>query len=93
MQFAPLSDYDELVSNLGISPLNTRGSAATTDDLLSRPEVQSALNGEPATTVRTYRWASNRRILYAAYPIHLPDGNIVNVAYIASPLPRLKKLF
>jgi signal transduction histidine kinase len=86
---SPLSDYDELVSNLGISRSTTRGRATPTDDLLSRPEVQSALDGEPATEVRTYRWASNRRILYATYPIRSPEGGVVSVVYVASPLPRL----
>ncbi|MDY7076460.1 MAG: ATP-binding protein [Chloroflexota bacterium] len=85
--------YDELVSNLGISRLDARGREAPTDDLLNRPEVQNALNGEPATEVRSYTWASHRRILYAAYPIRSSGegkgGNIVSVVYIASPLPRL----
>jgi signal transduction histidine kinase len=99
-QSAPLSTYDELVSNLGISPSDARGRAAPTTDLLSRPEIQSALRGEPAAAVRSYSWTAQRRILYAAYPIRSPvstspplggtEGRkVVSVVYIASPLPRL----
>lgn len=56
--------------------------------LASRPEIQSALEGEPATAVRSYSWASERRVLYAAYPVPAPDGSVSSVVYIASPLPR-----
>ena len=95
----PLTRYRELASNLGIPPTDERGQSTLTP-LLSRPEVQSALGGEPATAVRSYDWAPQRRILYAAYPIRSPEGtssplggtegeNVISVAYIASPLPRL----
>jgi len=94
----PLTRYRELVSNLGIPPTDIRGQKTPTD-LLSRPEVQSALGGEPATAVRSYDWAPQRRILYAAYPVRSPGtspplggtegGNVVSIVYIASPLPRL----
>jgi signal transduction histidine kinase len=68
-------------------------------DLLDREEVQSALAGEPATAVRTYAWAPDRRVLYAAYPVRAPDdtsppmggiegGNVHKIVYIATPLPR-----
>ena len=67
----PLTRYRELVSNLGIPPTDIRGQKTPTD-LLSRPEVQSALGGEPATAVRSYDWAPQRRILYAAYPVRSP---------------------
>ncbi len=94
----PLTRYRELVSNLGIPPTDTRGQKSPTD-LLSRPEVQSALTGEPATAVRSYDWAPQRRILYAAYPVRSPEGssppvggieggNVISVVYVASPLPR-----
>jgi signal transduction histidine kinase len=39
--------------------------------------------------MRSYRWAPHRRILYAAYPVRGADGQVTNVVYIASPLPRL----
>ncbi len=98
--FVPTADYNELVSNLGISPLDVRGQEDPATNLLSRPEVQSALNGEPATAVRSYSWTPQRRILYAAYPVHSPASSssspegsgqapVVSVVYVASPLPRL----
>jgi HAMP domain-containing protein len=83
----PLTYYRELASNLGVPPTDTR-SRSTTVPILSRPEVQSALGGEPATAVRSYDWAPQRRILYAAYPVRSPDGSVTSVVYIASPLPR-----
>jgi signal transduction histidine kinase len=97
-QPAPLAGYDELVSNLGISRSDTRGEDPSTVDLLGRPEIQSALNGEPATEVRSYSQAAQRRILYAAYPIRAPrtatvdessQGTVVGIVYVASPLPGL----
>ncbi|HET91906.1 MAG TPA: HAMP domain-containing protein [Chloroflexi bacterium] len=81
--------YDELVSNLGISPSRARGEPVPTADLPSRAEIQHALNGVPSTEVRSYTGSPNRRILYAAYPVRSPGGNVISVVYIASPLPRL----
>ena len=76
--------------NQGILGPDVRGVIASPPavDLLDREEVQSALTGEPATVVRTYAWAPDRRILYAAYPIHVPGGSIPTIVYIASPIPR-----
>ena len=82
-----LTYYRELASNLGVPPTDVRSRSATTP-ILSRPEVQSALGGEPATAVRSYDWAPQRRILYAAYPVRSPEGSVTSVVYIASPLPR-----
>jgi signal transduction histidine kinase len=82
---------EELFSNLGISRsgLDVRSRESSNDNLLDRSEIQSALRGEPATAVRSYDWTAERRILYAAYPIRSPDGGVVSVVYIASPLPSL----
>jgi two-component system phosphate regulon sensor histidine kinase PhoR len=95
---SPLTGYDELASNLGIARSGTRGGDVPSTELLARPEIQSALNGEPATEVRSYPQAAQRRILYAAHPIRAPraigveepaEGAVAGVVYIASPLPRL----
>ena len=93
-----LNLYSELERNLGISPSDAR-SRDTTTNLIDRAEIQSAMAGEPATAVRSYDWADQRRILYAAYPVRSPGtspplggtegGSVVSVVYIASPLPRL----
>ncbi|HDQ70717.1 MAG TPA: HAMP domain-containing protein [Chloroflexi bacterium] len=85
-----LSDFnDELKSNLGIVSQYSRGRAASSASLIDRSEIQSAMAGEAATAVRDSPDAPNRRILYAAYPIRAAEGNVVSVAYVASPLPRL----
>ena len=57
--------------------------------ILSRAEIQSVLSGEPATAVRTYDWAPDQRVLYAACPVRLENGTVGGVYYIASPVPRL----
>ena len=77
-----------LAANLGLYPPDGR-SPATPANLLTREEVQRALGGEPATAVRSYDWAPERRILYAAYPVRSPEGEVISVVYVASPLPRL----
>ena len=85
----PIDFYSELAKNLGISPSDVRSRDTTTTNLLDRAEIQSAMAGEPATAVRSYDWAPQRRIMYAAYPVCLAEGGVVSVVYIASPLPRL----
>ena len=84
----PGTRYSELEANLGLLPVDARDENAESD-LLSRPEVQRALGGQPDTAVRSYTWAPQRRILYAAYPVRLAEGYVVSIVYIASPLPRL----
>lgn len=87
-----LSTDSELRTNLGLPPLDLDLRSRTYSEelpLMSRPEVQSALRGEPATAVRAYAWAPGRRVLYGAYPVRAPDGTVISVAYVASPLPRL----
>ena len=83
-----LNLYSELERNLGISPPDAH-SRDTITNLIDRAEIQSAMAGEPATAVRSYDWADQRRILYAAYPVRSAEGGVVSVVYIASPLPRL----
>ena len=57
------------------------------DDLLQRPEIQSALAGTPNTAVRRVASANNRRVLYAAAPILSETGELIGIAYLATPLP------
>ena len=56
-------------------------------ELLQRPEIQRALQGEAATAVRRVLAAGNRRVLYAAAPVLDDDGNLAGIAYLATPLP------
>jgi signal transduction histidine kinase len=82
-----LAQHERLFTNFDLRSADTRGQDALVP-LTSRPEVQSALAGEPATEVRAYSWAPDRRVLYAAYPVRSSEGGVVSVVYIASPLPR-----
>jgi signal transduction histidine kinase len=92
------AQYRQLQANLDILPEDTRGRSVAIP-LAERPEIQSALAGEPATAVRAYSWAPDRRVLYAAYPVRTPNnasppvggtegGTVRSVVYVASPLPR-----
>jgi signal transduction histidine kinase len=83
-----LDRYRKFASNYAPYPADEREQSGSAD-LLNRSEVQSALAGEPATLVRTYDWAPERRVLYAAYPVRSSAGSVTSVVYVASPLPRL----
>jgi signal transduction histidine kinase len=54
-------------------------------ELIQRPEIDSALNGTPATALR--KVVENQRVLYAAAPVQNSAGQIVGIVYIATPLP------
>jgi hypothetical protein len=56
-------------------------------ELLARPEIAQALEGQPATAVRSVEAANGRRVLYAAAPVFSDDGSITQIVYLAAPLP------
>lgn len=58
-----------------------------TEELLQRPEIQQALEGQPETAVRHVPSAEGRRVLYAAAPVFKENGDIAGVVYLATPLP------
>jgi signal transduction histidine kinase len=66
-------------------PPAEQNASILTSDLIQRPEIESALQGTPATALR--RVLDNQRVLYAAAPIYADDGHITGVVYIATPLP------
>ena len=66
-------------------PLAEQNASIPTSDLLQRPEIESALQGTPATALR--RVLDNQRVLYAAAPIYTENGQILGIVYIATPLP------
>ena len=86
-----LTDGGAVVVGLPLSdatvqmPLAEQNAALPTSDLLQRPEIESALQGTPATAIR--RVLGNQRVLYAAAPIYAEDGHILGLVYIATPLP------
>jgi signal transduction histidine kinase len=90
-----LGDQGAVVVTLPISaddvplqvPLAENTASVSPEDLLQRPEIQSALKGTPATAVRRVTSADNRRVLYAAAPVFADDGSITGIAYLATPLP------
>lgn len=57
------------------------------DELVQRPEIQSALGGEADTAVRRVEDLGGKRVLYAAAPVRDESGQVVNLVYLATPLP------
>jgi len=66
-------------------PLAEQSASIPTSELVRRPEIESALQGTPATALR--RVLGAQRVLYAAAPIYADDGHITGIVYIATPLP------
>jgi len=60
----------------------------SSDQLLQRPEIQDALDGEPAAAVRRVTSAGDQRVLYAAAPVFNETGEVTGVVYLATPLPK-----
>ena len=56
-------------------------------DLLVRPEIISARQGQAAVEVRAVL-DGQRRVMYAAAPILAEDGSVNGLVYLAVPLPR-----
>lgn len=61
--------------------------SVTPSELLARPEIAAALQGQPASSIRRVVSAGNRRILYAAAPVFGEDGAVRGLVYLAMPLP------
>ena len=86
-----LTDGGAVVVGLPLSdatvqmPLAEQNASIPTSDLLQRPEIESALAGTPATALR--RVLDSQRVLYAAAPIYMENGQILGIVYIATPLP------
>jgi heavy metal sensor kinase len=86
-----LGEGGAVIVGLPLSETFTQAPAAEqyasipTSELVQRPEIDSALQGTPATAIR--RVLAKQRVLYAAAPIYAQDGKIAGVVYIATPLP------
>jgi len=59
----------------------------TPEELVTRPEIARAQLGQPATAIRRVDVAGGRRVLYAAVPVFDSDGNVLQIVYLATPLP------
>ncbi len=57
------------------------------EELILRPEIQSALAGIPETAIREIEALDGRRVLYAAAPVLGEEGKVINLVYLAMPLP------
>ncbi len=66
-------------------PVAEQTASIPTSELIQRSEIDSALNGTPATAIR--RVFGNQRVLYAAAPVYAENGQISGIVYIATPLP------
>jgi signal transduction histidine kinase len=69
-------------------PVAEKAGFVPSDELVQRPEIQGALEGEPATAVRLVASAEGQRVLYAAAPILDDRGEVTGIVYLATPLPR-----
>lgn len=56
-------------------------------ELVDRPEIQSALDGQGDTAVRRIDALEGQRVLYAAAPVFDSQAQVVSLVYIAMPLP------
>ncbi len=68
-------------ASLRVPSLEYRDSYA--ENLYTRSEIDSALQGIPATAIHR---VEGRRVLYAAAPIYGGNGEVSGIVYIASPL-------
>ncbi len=56
-------------------------------ELVTRPEIQSALSGQSSSAVRRINALEGQRVLYAAAPVFGADNQVASLVYIATPLP------
>jgi signal transduction histidine kinase len=57
------------------------------EELILRPEIQSALDGKADTAIRKVAALDNERVLYAAAPVEDERGEVSSLVYLAMPLP------
>jgi signal transduction histidine kinase len=76
-----------LTANLLVQmPAAENSTSVTQEELLERPEIISAIQGQSASAVRKVS-PNQRRVLYAAAPIPDEYGTITGLVYLAIPLP------
>jgi signal transduction histidine kinase len=59
----------------------------TAEELISRPEIAQARLGQSASAIRRVEIAGGRRVLYVAAPVLSSAGEVVQIVYLATPLP------
>ena len=60
----------------------------TAGELLARPEIVQAMAGQAATAIRQVGTAGGGPVLYAAAPVISSAGAVVQIVYLATPLPQ-----
>jgi two-component system sensor histidine kinase BaeS len=75
-------------SSLALPPLvQNAANLVTPQELMSRPEILQALQGKPATAVRRVYSSGGGQVLYAAAPVTSGEGQVLQIVYLATPLP------
>ncbi len=69
-------------------PVAEQAGFVPSNELLQRPEIKGALDGEASTAVRRVLSAGSQRVLYAATPLFNETGGVEGIVYLATPLPR-----
>jgi signal transduction histidine kinase len=69
-------------------PLEEDPGYVPAEDLLKRQEIHSALSGSADTAIRQISSLGGSRVLYAAAPVLDGNGEVINIVYIATPLPQ-----
>jgi len=59
----------------------------TAEELLSRPEIAQARLGQAASAIRRLEFANGRSVLYAAAPVLSSTNQVLQIVYLATPLP------
>ena len=59
----------------------------TPEELISRPEIAQALKGQPGSATRRVEAVGGQQVLYAAVPVLSASGEVVQIVYLATPLP------
>ena len=59
----------------------------TAGELLARPEIVQAMAGKAATAIRRVDTAGGGPVLYAAAPVISSAGAVMQIVYLATPLP------
>jgi two-component system sensor histidine kinase BaeS len=72
--------------SIQVPPLEN-ATSITPAELLQRPEIDKAFQGQAATAIRRIASAGNRRVLYACAPVLAADGRVAGLVYLATPLP------
>ena len=74
----------QLPLSQAVAPPAENSVPVSPEELRQRPEIVQAMQGQPATAIRT---VTNRRVLYAAAPVLDDAGAVTGLVYLAMPLP------